>query len=286
MRELHYRPTLSSEYCFVPAVPPHPSGPLGRGKLPTMGDKTTEHNVMREFFYLVACLRGIDLKPELHRPGIVPDAPWVAYWAAHQELERFRLWFSPVRYQVRRYHQSIPRLMNVPITSFCEALEECCTSRVSWLDCEIDYPDGKRMWDVSDEWKATAICDEYERIIKHWPFQPVDLYELEIGLKLEAAHLATIPPVTPQVDCDPNKPSIPKPMVDSATKACDAWLIKQWDMGKTLQQILTAFSGKPATWNPPLGESGVRYRRDAAYKRAGKDRPKRPQGRRSTIRSK
>jgi hypothetical protein len=70
---------------------------------------------------------------------------------------------------------------------------------------------------------------------------------------------------------------------DPVTAACDAWLVKQWGIGKTLQQILNGFRTKPQTWSAPESESGLRHRLDAAYVRAtGKNRPRRPQGRRST----
>jgi hypothetical protein len=80
---------------------------------------------------------------------------------------------------------------------------------------------------------------------------------------------------------DDHRPIAP---VDAATAACDKWLIQHWEKGTTLAKIRGQFQRKSPNWCPPATESGVRHRIDAAYRRAGKTRPKRPQGRRATIR--
>ncbi len=78
-----------------------------------------------------------------------------------------------------------------------------------------------------------------------------------------------------------HKPATTSLQVDPTKAACDAWIIKQWDKGKTLEQIRIALTRKPAAWQGPDTISGVRGRIKAAYKRADKEVPKRQKGRKT-----
>jgi len=104
------------------------------------------------------------------------------------------------------------------------------------------------------------------RVVPHWHRDPAfDWVELVRQLRVvEAAAIQKLTPTPVQVD--------------AVTVACDAWLIAQWEKGTLISKLLNSTRVKKLQIET---EGGLRHRVTAAYRRAGKVKPPRPQRRRA-----
>jgi hypothetical protein len=147
-------------------------------------------------------------------------------------------------------------------------------SRMWFYDMAIRGLEGEIAWGTPSNSQLDKVQGEIDRL-KSFGFYSV-LYDVALA-SVYAIRVLTSPPIPDSRESGTTngKATVAK----SITEACDAWIMDQWEKGATLEQIRIRLRKKPRSWGAPDTVSGVRHRRDAAYKRADKEAPKRPQGR-------
>lgn len=89
--------------------------------------------------------------------------------------------------------------------------------------------------------------------------------------KQRARNFAAVCEFLAELACNPATP----------TEQCDKWLIDEWERGVlTIKELRSALYDKPQDWQGDVStDEGMRSRIAAAYRRAGKEQPKRKNGR-------